>query len=194
MQSFLNVEQNAKTGTITKEYDKIKTKSIKATTAVETADQAYLESVQQLEEARIAWEHDTVGGWVCVNVLCMCVVAQTIFLATHGDLICVKESGMRSFQEFEEERIDFTRKLMWLHTNVFSLTYVHNDQVCLCHLSQRQPDDDDFKQKCEFTRQALEKVSVEKDIHEFILCNRTGSERPRMSPLQSYKRHTLQSQ
>ena len=44
----------------------------------------------------------------------------------------LQEKCAKQFQELEAERIDFTRKHMWLHTNLLSITYAHNDQVPHC--------------------------------------------------------------
>ena len=43
--------------------------------------------------------------------------------------MCAQESCAKEYQRLDEDRIDFTRKLMWLHANLLSITYAHNDQV-----------------------------------------------------------------
>lgn len=64
------------------------------------------------------------------------------------------------FQALEEERIDFSRNILWIYSNVFS-------QSC-CFIDERM----------EQFRTILEKCNVDKDIGEFVLKNRTGYERP----------------
>ena len=59
--------------------------------------------------------------YVC---LCLCVVFPQKQLTEFLKLRCCEQ-----FEQFEIDRLDFTRKMMWLHTNVMSVAYVFDDQV-----------------------------------------------------------------
>eukprot|EP00049_Salpingoeca_infusionum_P012258 m.223067 g.223067 ORF g.223067 m.223067 type:complete len:356 (-) comp15136_c0_seq2:964-2031(-) len=71
------------------------------------------------------------------------------------------EQCAQYFQEMEEERIDMTRRKLWLYANIASECTVIADQ------------------RLENMRVQLERVDITADIQEFIRHNQTGSSRPK---------------
>lgn len=70
------------------------------------------------------------------------------------------KSACDKFQDFEEERLDFTKSSLWAFVNIASTVCVSDDA------------------SCEKVRLALEKCEVEKDIETFIKTCGTGQEIP----------------
>eukprot|EP00047_Mylnosiga_fluctuans_P008774 m.8749 g.8749 ORF g.8749 m.8749 type:complete len:302 (+) comp2325_c0_seq1:143-1048(+) len=72
------------------------------------------------------------------------------------------------FQAMEEERLTFLRDTLWLATNIMSSACVSDDEAL------------------ETVRLALERVSVETDIAEYIREKRTGYDRPAKIEYEKY--------
>ncbi|XP_071179004.1 proline-serine-threonine phosphatase-interacting protein 2-like isoform X1 [Mytilus edulis] len=72
------------------------------------------------------------------------------------------ENTCSEFEHLEEARIELLRDLIWKCTNIDSQTCVDHDQCA------------------ENVRQMLELCDIDKELHDFIEKNKTGSERPEL--------------
>jgi len=79
------------------------------------------------------------------------------------------------YQKLEEERVEFLRNEMWVHTNIIS-------QTCI--------DEDEHN---ELVRQVLEKCNIQEDIQLVVRERQTGTERPARIDFEPYQQSGFHS-